>query len=104
MAERQATVDGVTRPLPDPFLLLATENPIEQEGTFPLPEAQLDRFFLKTELGYPTVAQEMEIIEGQRDAHPLTRLRPVVTLDDVRALQRAVDEVYRDRLILQWIV
>ena len=62
MAERQVTVDGVTRALPDPFLVLATENPIEQEGTFPLPEAQLDRFFLKTELGYPTVDEEMAIV------------------------------------------
>src|SRR3982751_285737 len=71
MAERQVTVDGVTRELPDPFLLLATENPIEQEGTFPLPEAQLDRFFLRTELGYPTVEQEMQVVREQRQEHPL---------------------------------
>src|SRR3954470_10370167 len=71
MAERQVTVDGVTRQLPDPFLLIATENPIEQEGTFPLPEAQLDRFFLRTELGYPTVEQEMQVVREQRQEHPL---------------------------------
>src|SRR5918999_4341779 len=85
MAERQVTVDGVTRPLPEPFLLLATENPIEHEGTFPLPEAQLDRFFLKTSLGYPGAADELRIIDDQRDGrHPLGLLRPVVTVDEVR--------------------
>ena len=66
MAERQVTVDGRTRRLPDPFLLLATENPIEHEGTFPLPEAQLDRFFLKTQLGYPGADDELRIIREQR--------------------------------------
>jgi MoxR-like ATPase len=104
MAESQVTVDGVTRRLPDPFLLLATENPIEQEGTFPLPEAQLDRFFLKTELGYPTVDEEMQIVEGQREEHPLERLEPVVRIDDVRELQHAIEGVYVDRVILRWIV
>ena len=72
MAERQVTVDGVTRALPDPFLVMATENPIEQEGTFPLPEAQLDRFFLKTELGYPSVDEEIGIVREQR-ARPSAR-------------------------------
>src|SRR5204862_1989013 len=66
MAEHQITVDGQTRVLPDPFLLLATENPIEYEGTFPLPEAQLDRFFLRTALGYPSVEEELRIVEDQR--------------------------------------
>jgi MoxR-like ATPase len=104
MAERQVTIDGTTHQLPDPFLLLATENPIEQEGTFPLPEAQLDRFFLKTVLGYPTVDEEMEIVRGQREQHPLTLLRPVVTLDAVRELQHAIEDVYIDDLVLRWIV
>ena len=104
MGEHQVTVDGVTRLLPDPFLLLATENPIEHEGTFPLPEAQLDRFFLKTELGYPNIEQEIEIVLGQHDEHPLERLRPVVTLDDVRGLQRSVRDIYTDEIILRWIV
>ena len=104
MAEHQVTIDGVTWPLPDPFLLLATENPIEQDGTFPLPEAQLDRFFLKTELGYPSVDQEMQIVREQREHHPLDDLRPVVTIDEVRELQHAIEDVYTDELILRWIV
>ncbi|HEY3922068.1 MAG TPA: AAA family ATPase [Gaiellaceae bacterium] len=104
MAERQATVDGVTRLLPEPFLLLATENPIEQEGTFPLPEAQLDRFYVRTELGYPSVEQEMQVVREQRTEHPLARLGPVVTLGDVEELDRAVSEVYVDELLLRWIV
>src|SRR5690242_10668504 len=93
MAERQVTVDGTTRELPKPFLLLATENPIEHEGTFPLPEAQLDRFFLKTGLGYPHGDDELQILRDQRDGHPLGRLGPVLSLDDVLALQDAVREV-----------
>jgi MoxR-like ATPase len=104
MAERQVTVDGVTRPLPDPFLLLATENPIEQEGTFPLPEAQLDRFFIRTELGYPTVEQEMHVVRGQRHEHPLVGLHPVVSLDRIRELEHAIEDVYTDDLLLRWIV
>jgi MoxR-like ATPase len=104
MAERQVTVDGATRPLPDPFLVLATENPIEQEGTFPLPEAQLDRFFLKTELGYPSVDEEIKIVRDQREHHPLADLRPVVSLDQVRELEVALEDVYTDELILRWIV
>ncbi len=104
MAEGQVTVDGVTRELPEPFLLLATENPIEQEGTFPLPEAQLDRFFLKTALGYPTIPEEMEIVRVQREEHPLARLQPVVTLAAVRELQHAIEDVYVDEQVLRWIV
>jgi MoxR-like ATPase len=104
MAERQVTVDGVTRPLPHPFLLLATENPIEHEGTFPLPEAQLDRFFLKTSLGYPALGEELRIIDDQRDGHPLGRLGPAVRIDDVVALLRAIGDVYVDPLIGSWIV
>jgi MoxR-like ATPase len=104
MGERQVTIDGVTHQLPEPFLLLATENPIEQEGTFPLPEAQLDRFFLKTDLGYPTVDEEVQIVLEQREHHPLQDLQPVVSLDEVRELQAAVEDVYTDELILRWIV
>jgi MoxR-like ATPase len=104
MAERQATVDGVTHPLPEPFLLIATENPIEQEGTFLLPEAQLDRFYVKTELGYPTVDQEMQIVREQRAEHPLARLCPVVSLAEILELEQAVGEVYVDELLLRWIV
>ena len=104
MAERQVTVDGVTHQLPDPFLLLATENPIEQEGTFPLPEAQLDRFFLRAALGYPNADEEVRIIEDQRGGHPLESLAPVVAGDDLTALQEAVEDVYLDELLRRWIV
>jgi MoxR-like ATPase len=104
MAEQQVTTDGVTRRLPDPFLVLATENPIEQEGTFPLPEAQLDRFFLRTALGYPGEDDELAIVEEQQREHPLERLRPVVSLDDVRALREAVQDVYVDPLLRRWTI
>src|SRR5437879_1370529 len=104
MAEQQVTVDGETRVLPDPFLLLATENPIEYEGTFPLPEAQLDRFFLKTALGYPSADQELQIVEEQRHGHPLRLLRPVVGVEEVQALSEAVIDVYIDDLLKRWIV
>jgi MoxR-like ATPase len=104
MAEQQVTIDGVTRELPDPFLVLATENPIEQEGTFPLPEAQLDRFFLRTALGYPDEDHEVEIVERQLRVHPLQRLRPVLTLSEVGLLQDAVHDVYIDPLLRRWVI
>jgi MoxR-like ATPase len=104
MAESQVTVDGVTRPLPDPFLVIATENPIDQEGTFPLPEAQLDRFALRAALGYPDENEEVSIVLAQRHGHPIEGLRSVVTTDDLRALQRAVEDVYVDELLLRWTV
>jgi MoxR-like ATPase len=104
MAETQVTVGGVTRPLPRPFLLLATENPIEYEGTFPLPEAQLDRFFLKTGLGYPGLDDERQIVLEQRHGHPLGLLRPAVAMAELAALQRAVEDVYVDRLIVDWLL
>jgi MoxR-like ATPase len=104
MAEQQVTIDGLTRALPRPFLLLATENPIEYEGTFPLPEAQLDRFFLKTSLGYPSLDEELRIIDDQRDHHPLADLRPVVTVADLGVVTAAVRDVYLDPLVGRWIV
>jgi MoxR-like ATPase len=105
MAERQVTADGETRPLPRPFLLLATENPIELEGTFPLPEAQLDRFLIRISLGYPQQdEEELQIVQAQRHAHPLGSCHPVVSLDEVRALQKAVPDVYIDELLQRWIV
>jgi MoxR-like ATPase len=104
MAERQVTIDGITRTLPDPFILLATENPIEHEGTFPLPEAQIDRFFLKAALGYPGTEDELEIIRLQRDGHPIKHVRPVVSVEEIKELQRAVNEVYIDDLVQRWIV
>jgi MoxR-like ATPase len=104
MAEQQVTVDGVTHILPEPFLLIATENPIEQEGTFPLPEAQLDRFFVNTALGYPTVGQEMQIVKEHRREQPLRHLHPVVSLTEILELEQAVGDVYVDDLLLRWIV
>ena len=104
MAERQVTVDGVTRPLPAPFFVIATENPIEQDGTFPLPEAQLDRFLIRTSLGYPGLDEEIRIVEGQVHGHPLDSLRPVVSRDELAQLLAAVERVYVDPLLRGWIV
>ena len=104
MAERQVTVDGVTRELPAPFLVIATENPIEQEGTFPLPEAQLDRFALRSALGYPSDDEEVEIVVAQRHGHPIASLEPRVDAGDVDLLASAVEDIYLDELVLRWIV
>lgn len=104
MAEYQVTVDGVTRDLPNPFLLIATENPIEYEGTFPLPEAQLDRFFLRTALGYPGLEDELRILEQQRYAHPLGGLEPVVSLEDIHELRASAQHVYVDEVLHRWLV
>src|SRR5690242_15583826 len=104
MAERQVTVDGVTRPLPDPFLMIATENPIEYEGTFPLPEAQLDRFALRGSLGYPGEDEELQVIREQRHRHPLESLQAVVASADVERLRAATEAVYVDDLLERWIV
>jgi MoxR-like ATPase len=104
MAEFQVTVDGVTRELPRPFLLIATENPIEYEGTFPLPEAQLDRFFLRTALGYPGLQDELKILEEQRFSHPLGALQPVVGIEEIDDFRAAVQHVYVDEVIHRWLV
>lgn len=104
MAEHQVTIEGVTRTLPAPFLVLATENPIEQEGTFPLPEAQLDRFAVKTRLGYPNLDEEMRIVEEQRHAHPLEGLGEEITAANLLEIRAAAERVYVDRLVLQWLV
>ncbi len=93
MQERQVTADGVTRPLPRPFLVLATQNPIELEGTFPLPEAQIDRFLLRIAIGYPSQVEENELLERFRVDDPLPALQPVVTPDEILALQAARREV-----------
>ena len=94
MAERQVTVDGVTRPLVEPFIVMATQNPIEYEGTFPLPEAQLDRFFVRTTLGYPDAEDENRIVDEQLEGHPLSRLEPTVDVADVATMSAAVREVF----------
>jgi len=104
MAERQVTIDGVTRELPEPFLVIATENPIEHEGTFPLPEAQLDRFALRSGLGYPARDDEVSIVLAQRHGHPLAALDPAISNAELMQLRHAVEEVYVDELITRWIV
>ena len=104
MEERQITVDGTTYGLPAPFIVLATQNPIEYEGTFPLPEAQLDRFLLRLNLGYPSRFDEIAILRRQRQAHPLDSLQTVTQIDDLLRLQGAIKEVYVDDLIEEYIV
>lgn len=104
MEEGQITVDGETHPLPTPFVVLATENPIEYEGTFPLPEAQLDRFLVRLSLGYPGRQNELEILENQKQVHPLESLTQVVTLDDLVEAQKAVKEVYVDQRLKEYMV
>jgi MoxR-like ATPase len=104
MAERQITVDGNTHAAPDPFLILATQNPLDHEGTFPLPEAQLDRFFLKATLGYPSEDEEVEIVQAQRKAHPLGDLGPAIAVDELRRVQEAVEDVYIDPLLQHWLI
>jgi len=104
MAEQQVTVDGETRRLVDPFLVMATQNPIEYEGTFPLPEAQLDRFFVKTTLGYPDADFEAKIVEEQLGGHPLGRLTPVVGIDEIQTLRDAVAGVFLHEAVSRWIV
>ncbi len=104
MEEHQVTVDGVTHTSPHPFFVMATQNPIEYEGTFPLPEAQLDRFLLRISLGYPGFAEEVEIIEGQELKHPIENLESVATSAEVVTLQEATRNIYVDPLVRQYIV
>jgi MoxR-like ATPase len=104
MEEHQITVEGVTRPLPTPFLVLATQNPIEYEGTFPLPEAQLDRFLLRIHLGYPEPAQEAAVLERQILRHPIEDVKPITSAGELERLQRAVRAVHVDRLVQRYIV
>jgi MoxR-like ATPase len=104
MAERQVTVDGVTYPMTKPFLVMATQNPIEYEGTFPLPEAQLDRFLLRINLGYPDKDQEIDILDSQQYEHPIDALDQVVDEKELLAAQESLKEVYVDQLIKQYIV
>ena len=104
MDERQVTVEGVTHELPRPFTVMATQNPIEYEGTFPLPEAQLDRFLITINLGYPSVEQELSIINNQETVHPIESLGQVLSSDDILSIQEAVKTVYVDDLIREYIV
>ncbi len=104
MEERQVTVDGITYSTPEPFLILATQNPIEYEGTFPLPEAQLDRFLLRIQLGYPSAADEMNVLTSQQLQHPLTTLYQVVSVQELTAAQQAVREVYVADEVKRYII
>ena len=104
MEERQVTVDGVTRLVPQPFLVVATQNPIELEGTFPLPEAQLDRFLLRVVIGYPEAEEEREVLRRFRKTDPLNDLQPVVSGDDVLALSKVCRHVYISPTIETYIL
>jgi MoxR-like ATPase len=104
MEERQITVDGSTYLMESPFLVLATQNPIEYEGTFPLPEAQIDRFMMRVSLGYPMASDEMKILESQRQRHPIQDIGQVVSAEELVASQAAVRDVYVDNLIREYIV
>src|ERR1035437_9828275 len=94
MQERQVTLGGETMPLPSPFLVLATENPIDQEGTYPLPEAQVDRFMFKVLLDYPSFAEERHILDRMAFTSPETQIKPVVSLDEILATQKIVDQIH----------
>jgi MoxR-like ATPase len=104
MEERQATIDGVTHAMPDPFLVIATQNPIEYEGTFALPEAQLDRFMLRLRLGYPQPLEEIVILDEQKRSHPLDELGEVVSVEELREMQSLVREIYVDQTVSDYIV
>jgi len=104
MEEHQVTVDGVTHILPKPFMVLATQNPIEYEGTFPLPEAQLDRFLLRVRMGYPTLPDEVRILEEQQIRHPIEALKPVVKVKDILAAIEDVRNIYVSSAIKRYIV
>ena len=104
MEERQVTVDGTTHVLPSPFMVLATQNPIEYEGTFPLPEAQLDRFLLRVRLGYPNPTDEIEVLERQQLKHPIESLAPVIKVNELLAAMEAIKKIYVSAPIKRYIV
>jgi MoxR-like ATPase len=104
MEERQATIDGVTYPMPSPFLVIATQNPIEYEGTFALPEAQLDRFMLRLRIGYPKPMEEIVILDEQKRIHPIDAVHQVLDVDELRQMQTAIKEVYVDQAVAEYIV
>jgi MoxR-like ATPase len=104
MQEHQVTIDGITHPLPRPFLVLATQNPVEFEGTFPLPEAQLDRFLLRLEMGYPLLADERQIIRTQRVRHPIEQLAAVGDGQDFLALSQQVTDIHLDESLEDYIL
>jgi len=104
MEERQVTVDGVTYPLPKPFLVMGTQNPIEYEGTFPLPEAQLDRFFMRVRMGYPSLMDEVKVLELQQLQHPILNLQPVASVEELLHNQELVKTMYISPPVKRYIV
>ena len=104
MAERHVTVEGVTHALPQPFIVLATQNPIEHHGTYPLPESQLDRFMLRLRIGYPGIADEKQILRDREHVEPLDEMQPVMSADDIVQLQEAVSEVSVDDAIVDYLI
>lgn len=104
MEERQVTVDGVTYPLPKPFMVLGTQNPIEYEGTFPLPEAQLDRFFMRVRMGYPALADEIHILELQQLRHPILDLKSVAEVGELLEIQELVKTIFVSPPVKRYIV
>jgi MoxR-like ATPase len=104
MEEKQVTVDGITHVLPSPFMVLATQNPIEYEGTFPLPEAQLDRFLLRVRLGYPNPADEIEILDRQQLRHPIETLESVIAVEELRTVMEEIKKIYVSKAIKRYLV
>jgi MoxR-like ATPase len=104
MEEKQVTVDGVTHPLPNPFMVLATQNPIEYEGTFPLPEAQLDRFLLRVRLGYPNLTDEIEILDRQQLQHPIETLEAVISVEELQEAMQAIKKIYVSKPVKRYLV
>jgi MoxR-like ATPase len=104
MSDRQVSVDGIPHPLPQPFIVLATQNPYEYEGTYPLPESQLDRFYMRLEVGYPSLDEEREVLLRRRRSDPLDEIEPVLRCEDVLALQRAVLDVRVDAAIVDYVL
>ncbi len=104
MEEGQMTVDGVTYRLSNPFLIMATQNPIEYEGTFPLPEAQLDRFLIRIQMGYPQPQEELKILSAQQYQHPINNLQQVVSLQELLSVQQLIKDVYVAKEVKQYVV
>jgi MoxR-like ATPase len=104
MAEGRVTVDGVTHELEPPFLVIATQNPVDHEGTFPLPEAQLDRFLMRFSLGYPSMQEELKMLEMLHKEHPLQKLQPVVSPQELRDCQKAVRDVHVDEKVRKYLM
>ena len=104
MEEQQVTVDGVTYNLPEPFLVMATQNPIEYEGTYPLPESQLDRFFMRIIMGYTSRADELEVIESHLHTQPIEELEQVIGIEDLLQIQEEIKDIYVDAVLREYIV